>query len=134
MPGGVSVGLREGETVTFSLNGIESWFGGLGKAFGQVGQNIQTSVGEAAHGITSSIGETFHQLDQMTLGAAISTEKNVATSVGETAHGITTSVSQAGHGVSDWAGQFGKMFTGTFKWILIIVAIVIIAIIVIKVM
>lgn len=118
---------------------------GLWKALGQVGQNIETSI-----------GDTAHQLDQATLGALLATEHNVATSVGttahnitssigetfhnlttsmgETAHGITTSAGEAAHGFSDWANQFGKMFTSTFKWILIIIAIAIIAIIVIKVM
>jgi len=114
--------------------GIENWFGGLEKSLGNVEKDVSKSVSETTHGITSSIGETFHQLDQATLGAVISTEQNVSKSVGETAHGLVESVSSAGKGISEWAGGFGKMFTGTFKWIMILIAIVIIAIIVIKVM
>jgi len=116
------------------FSGIESWFGDVEKSFGNVEKDVSKSVSETTHGITSSIGETFHQLDQATLGAVISTEQNVSKSVGETAHGIAESVSSAGKGVSEWAGSFGQMFTSTFKWIMILIAIVIIAIIAIKVM
>ena len=116
------------------FQGIENWFGGLEKSFGNVEKNVSKSVSETTHNITSSISETFHQLDQATLGAAINTEQNVSKSIGETAHGIVESVSSAGKGVSEWAGSFGQMFTSTFKWIMILIAIVIIAIIVIKVM
>ena len=116
------------------FQGIENWFGGLEKSLGNAESNVSKSVSETAHNITSSIAETFHQLDQATLGAVISTEQNVSKSVGETAHGLVESVSEAGKGVSEWAGGFGQMFTGTFKWIMILIAIAIIAIIVIKVM
>jgi len=145
--------IQHGPAKTFNpFGGIENWFEGLEKSFGNVesnvsksvqgiekslgniGAGVSKSVSKTAHGITSSIGETFHQLDQATLGAVISTEQNVSKSIGETAHGIVESVSSAGKGISEWAGGFGKMFTDTFKWIMILIAIAIIAIIVIKVM
>jgi len=141
---------QHGPAKTFNpFAGIENWFGGIGKKLEQgaewvvhteasglenIGAGVSKSVSETTHGITSSIAETFHQLDQATLGAVISTEQNVSKSVGETAHGIVESVSEAGKGISEWAGGFGQMFTGTFKWIMILIAIAIIAIIFIKVM
>jgi len=127
--------IQHGPAKTFNpFAGIENWFGGLEKSLGNVESGISKSISETTHNITSSIGETFHQLDQATLGAVISTEQNVSKSVGETAHGIVESVSSAGKGISEWAGGFGQMFTSTFKWIMILIAIAIIAIIAIKVM
>ena len=105
---------------------------GLWEALGQVGQNIETSI-----------GYTAHQLDQATLGALLTTEHNVATSIGqtahnittsigETAHGITTSASEAAHGVSNWASEFGSMFTSTFKWLMVLVVVAILAVVIFK--
>jgi len=131
----MKIPIEHGPTKTWNpFAGIENWFGDVEKSFGNVEKDVSKSVSETTHNITSSIGETFHQLDQATLGAVISTEQNVSKSVGETAHGLVESVSEAGKGVSEWAGSFGQMFTSTFKWIMILIAIVIIAIIAIKVM